>query len=205
MGSSKDRRRWAAAGSGHAQGEQQRAAAAVRRRWRPSTAPETGNGWIRGPQQQGRHLVKRQRQGEVDDEMEKALWGFTDACTCPRWRAKAGEAVTVAGGVERTRARVPAKRRTARCLKRGRSMGDALGCQQGGRWRGAWRGGDELAPVRVQRSKAWLSSTWTRRGGPAPVRPGARQNDAGGTWRRGLGSREARPWQGPTDPYRGGA
>ena len=41
--------------------------------------------------------------------------------------------------------------------------------------------------------------------GAAAVRPGARQNDAGGTWRRGLGSREARPWQGPTDPDRGGA
>ena len=34
------------------------------------------------------------------------------------------------------------------------------------RW-GRGRGADELAPARVQRSKAWLPSTWTRRGGAA--------------------------------------
>lgn len=154
------------AGSGHAQGEQQRAAAAVRRRWRPSTAPETGNGWIRGPQQQGRHPAKRQRQGEVDDELEKALWGFTDACTCRRWRAKAGKAVTAAGRVERTRARVPAKRRTAKRLKWGRSTGDALGCRHDGRWGGAWRGGDELVLERLKKMarRRWKKAAATGAG-----------------------------------------
>ena len=154
------------AGSGHAQGEQQRTATAVRRRWRPSTAPETGNGWIRGPQQQGRHPAKRQRQGEVDDELEKALWGFTDACTCRRWRAKAGKAVTAAGRVERTRARVPAKRRTARRLKRGRSTGDALGCRHDGRWGGAWRGGDELVLERLKKMarRRWKKAAATGAG-----------------------------------------
>ena len=48
----------------------------MRRRWRPSTAPETGNGWIRGPQQQGRHPAKRQRQGEVDDELGEGAVGL---------------------------------------------------------------------------------------------------------------------------------